>query len=488
VGKRRVLRAVPTRAFVTVPTRGQAGAIKRIAFVMNIHATPPFVPPRPQPPAQSLGLFRFFSTVRRNALAMWPAAAYEEDVLAGNTLGRKSFLLNAPDAIHHVLVDNTENYRRSAATIRILGPIVGNGLLLSEGDDWRHQRRTVAPALAPRVIPMLARHIAVATEPALARLAAAKGEPVDLLAGLQYLALDIAARSMFSLETARFGAAMRAMIEDYAARLGQPNFFDLMLPVGFATLRDRARRRFRKRWLALMDEIVAARLREPPADKPRDLFDILHAARDPETGAAFSHEQLRDQMATMIVAGHETTALALFWSIYLLAMAPDEQERVADEVHGVELGPEDAASALPKLAFTRAVVSESLRLFPPAFAIARLANAADRAGGIDIPRGALVMIAPWVLHRHRRLWDNPDAFIPSRFLDAEPRRFSYLPFGVGPRVCVGAQFALTEAVLVLAAAIKRFRVTLADNAPVLPAAAILSHPDRAAPFRLEARR
>jgi cytochrome P450 len=263
--------------------------------------------------------------------------------------------------------------------------------------------------------------------------------------------------------------------------------------------------RFRSQWVALMDEIIAARLRTPPppypppqagegrvealCGKPRDLFDMLLAARDPETGEAFSRAQLRDQMATMIVAGHETTALTLFWSLYLLASSPADQERVAAEAGAVDLGPDGAAEALTKLAYTKAVVSEALRLYPPAFALARMATGPDRLCDIAVPRGALVMISPWVLHRHRRLWKDPDAFDPARFLgDAPlPHRFAYMPFGAGPRICIGAQLALTEACLVLAMIIRRFHVALADATPVRPTAVIVTQPDHAALFRLRPR-
>jgi cytochrome P450 len=213
------------------------------------------------------------------------------------------------------------------------------------------------------------------------------------------------------------------------------------------------------------------------------------SARDPETGTAFSRDQLRDQIATMIVAGHETTALTLFWSLYLLASAPAEQERVAQEVQSLDLGPEGAAEALPKLTYTRAVVDEALRLYPPAFIIVRRSIAPDHVGGVPVPAGSLIIVSPWVLHQHVRLWKDPDVFNPSRFLDPQPKpsRFSYLPFGAGPRVCVGAQFALTEASLVLAALIQRFEVALADNIPVLPMAVITTQPNRPAPFRLQLR-
>jgi cytochrome P450 len=296
---------------------------------MNLHAPRHFVPPRPEIPEASVNWYGFLRALRTNALQIWPRDAYTKDVLEQSFFRRKRFLLNAPDAIHHVLVDNIENYRRTRVTIRILRPITGEGLFLGEGDEWRHQRRTIAPTLAPRVIPMLARHIVEVADVALARLDAAAAQPIDMLAAMQFLALEVAARSMFSLEMNRYGPALRRMIKSFSVDLGRPYFFDLMLPVGIPSPRDFARMRFRRRWIALMDEVLAARQREPQSDQPRDLFDVLLAARDPETGAAFSQSQLRDQMATMIVAGHETTALTMFWSLYLLASAPAEQTRRA---------------------------------------------------------------------------------------------------------------------------------------------------------------
>jgi unspecific monooxygenase len=428
--------------------------------------------------------------MRTNALQVWPKAAYEEDTLLGQGLGRTRVLINTADAIHRVLVENTANYHRTSATIRILRPVVGDGLLLSEGDDWRHQRRTMAPAMAPRVVPMMARHVALATEQTIAQVAqVAPRFPVDILATMQFLALEIAARSMFSLEMRQYGAALRRHITAFSKNLGRPYFLDLMLPPGIPTIRDFARMRFRSRWIAFMDEIIEARLRAPTEGKPRDLFDMLLTARDPETGEAFSRAQLRDQMATMIVAGHETTALTLFWSLYLLASSPVDQERVAEEVRTVDLSPDNAADALAKLPYTKAVVNESLRLYPPAFALARIASGPDQVGDVAVPRGTLVMISPWVLQRHRRLWRDPEAFNPSRFLGdvALAHRFAYMPFGAGPRICIGAQLALTEACLVLATMIQRFHVTLATARPVLPAAVIVTHPDHAALFRLRPR-
>ena len=190
----------------------------------------------------------------------------------------------------------------------------------------------------------------------------------------------------------------------------------------------------------------------------------------------------------MIVAGHETTALALFWALFLLASAPDAQEQIAREVRGVDLGPDAAGDTLQRLPFTRAVASEALRLYPPAFIVARRAVTADNCGATSVPAGALVVISPWVLHRHARRWSEPDAFDPARFLrDEPPPRFSFMPFGAGPRVCVGAQFGLAEVILVLAILIRKFEFQLAGARPVMPAAVVSMQPDHPAPFRLRAR-
>ena len=455
---------------------------------MNVHQSQPFISARPPAPVGDMPWYRFLKAIRTNALEIFPQAAYQDDVVVQSFLGRKRFVLNSEGAIHHLLVDNIANYRRTSATIRILRPIIGDGLFLAEGEDWRHQRRTIAPALAPRVMPMLARHVVGAAYETIGRLTTTT-DPVDILATTQFLALEVAARSMFSLEMQQYGSALRRQIASYAQNLARPYLLDLMLPVTIPTLRDMARARFRAGWLRLMDEIMAKRMSAPENDPPRDLFDLLRAARDPQTGAAFSHAQLRDQMTTMVVAGHETTALALFWAIYLLASAPTEQERVAEEVHAVEFTPDNATDVLSKLSYTRAVVNEALRLYPPAFAITRAVVSADRIGAVEIPAGSLVMVAPCVPVQHERLWRNPDAFEPARFLgDATPaHRFAYLPFGVGPRVCVGAQFALTEAALVLAMLIKQFRITRASTEPVLPVAVIVTGPDHPALFRLQPR-
>ncbi len=441
----------------------------------------------PKAPRRSLSWRGVLRAVHDNPLTLWTDAAYEDEVETQRFLGRPRLLINAPDAIQHVLIRNPGNFHRTAASIRLLRPFVGRGLLLSEGELWRRQRRVIAPTLAPRALPPLMAEAARAIAPATSALAEAAedGAPVDLLLAMQRLALDIAGRTMFSVAMEDFGGEMRQMLVEAWPNISRPDFFDLVLPIGIPSPRDFARRRFQRRWMGLIGRIIAAR--EKADDRPgkgADLFDLLRAAIAGEgrEGARL----LRDEVATMIIAGHETTALTLFWSALLLAAHPEAQARIAEEAEGLDLGPEGAPSALERLIYTRAVVSEALRLYPPAAVIARQAARAERCGGIDVPRGALVLISPWVLHRHRKLWAAPGQFDPGRFLPAAAPvpRFAYLPFGAGPRVCVGAQFALGEATLVLATLVRRFAITRLDDAPVMPVSVVTTQPDRAPPFRL----
>ena len=444
----------------------------------------PLRPPVPAPPETDLSFRGFLRAVRTNALTIFPRAAFEQDYVVRSLLGRKNIIISAPDAIHHILVGNPGNFRRSPASIRILRPLTGEGLLLSEGDSWKFQRRVIAPALAPRVMPMLSQHIVASTNRAIDHLAA-ETKPIDLLTTMQNLALDIASRSMFSLEMDRDGPILRNYMLEFSQRHSHPSLLDMVLPTWIMSPNDFGRHRFRRRWMGFIETILRGRLAQPPPQTPRDLFDLLRAARDPETGAAFTPSQLRDQVATLILAGHQTTAVTLFWAIIMLAQAEDEQAWLAQEVAGVTITPE----AVPQLIRTRAVANETLRLFPAAYVIARETIRREHVAGIDLTPGSLALIAPWVLHRHRRLWDDPAAFLPARFMPDQPPpgRFAFMPFGAGPRVCVGAQFALAEAILVLAAIIGRFRVTRVDTTPVLPIGIVTTQPAHRAQVRLTPR-
>jgi cytochrome P450 len=448
----------------------------------------PLVPPAPPRASSRMGPFGRMALIRKSAIATWGQRAYEEDVIKGRFLGRNSFILNTPDAIRHVLIDNYENYTRTPTGIRVLTPMLGEGLLLAEGRAWKHQRRTLAPAFSPRAVNTLVPHMVSATDETIAVLSKLCGGPVDLREIMQRMTLEIAGRTMFSFEMGDRGPALREFVIEYGSRLARPHFLDLLLPLGWPSPQDISRVFFRKRWTRFMADLIAARRAAGKNEcaPPRDLFDLMVAARDPETGEAFSDAQLGDQVATMILAGHETTATALFWALYLLALDPETQEQLAAEVKGAKV---DGAPDIEGLKFTRAVLDETMRLYPPAYLIARAAAGPDTIAGMAVKNRDLVLIAPWLLHRHEKLWGDPNAFIPARFMPGAPPpdRFAYLPFGVGPRVCIGAHFALVEATLALAKIVGAFRVELLDREPVMPIGVVTTQPERSPMFKITRR-
>jgi cytochrome P450 len=293
---------------------------------------------------------------------------------------------------------------------------------------------------------------------------------------------------MFSFEMSRHGPVLRDFVMEYGARLARPHYLDMLLPQGWPSPQDFSRARFRKRWTSFVAMLMAERRAagKPEGAPPSDLFDLMGAARDPETGDAFTDEQLGDQVATMILAGHETTATALFWALYLLALDSTSQDQLAAEVQNATV---NGTLDVERLKFTRAVVDETMRLYPPAFLIARAAAGPDTIAGRPVKKKDVILIAPWLLHRHEKLWRDPNAFIPSRFMPGTPApdRFAYLPFGVGARVCIGAHFALVEATLALAKMIDAFRIELLDKAPVIPVGVVTTQPDRSPMFRITPR-
>ena len=459
-----------------------------IAETLDMPVTRPLVPPSPPRAPDNMTAFERLRAMRRSPISTWGQRAYEDDIVRGRFFSRSSFILNTPDAIRHVLVDNYENYTRTPAGIRVLRPMLGEGLLIAEGRAWKHQRRTLAPAFTPRAVTSLVPHMVAVTDETIAKLRTVGSAPIDLREAMQRMTLEIAGRTMFSFGMDRHGPVLRDFVMEYGERLAHPHFLDMLLPLGWPSPQDFSRARFRKRWTQFVSQLMAERRAAGKNEgaPPRDLFDLMGAARDPETGEAFSDEQLGDEVATMILAGHETTATALFWALYLLALDPATQDAVAAEVASTNV---DGGLEIERLKFTRAVVDETMRLYPPAFLIARAATAPDTIAGMAVKKNDIILIAPWLLHRHEKLWHDPSAFVPARFMPPAPPpdRFAYLPFGVGARVCIGAHFALVEATLALAKLIGAFRVELLDKEPVMPIGIVTTQPDRSPMFMISSR-
>ncbi|MBD3788403.1 MAG: cytochrome P450 [Sphingomonadales bacterium] len=417
-------------------------------------ADPPALPVRVALATEPLGPLASLRHARRNLLEIIPEIATHAPMISGRT-GARWHMVMHPEALARVLKDNVENYPKSLVTKLILGPAVGRGMFVAEGAEWRWQRRAAAPVFAARNVEALAPVMQAAAEAASARIGAGHGRALDLYQEMVAATYQVIADVTFSGDAGLDRAALHRAIDAYIATTARVSLLDLFAAPAWVPRPSRlfsgAVTRELKRHA---DAAIAARTR--PRDLP-DLLDLLRAAEDPETRRGLDPEALRDNLLTFIVAGHETTALTLAWALYLCAFDPAVQDAARAEAQTV-LGARAAGPAdLPRLPLTRQIVQEALRLFPPAAFLSRTAQGPDRLLGREIRRGDTVMLPIYALHRHHALWPEPDAFRPGRFADARHDRFAFLPFGAGPRICIGAGFALQEAVIILATLLARHR-------------------------------
>ena len=442
-------------------------------------------PIRPDGP---LRFRQFLHLVRDNTLATYPAEAFDEDIIAGRLLWRRRFIINEPSGIRHVLLDNAANYRKSELTRRLIEPGLGRGLLTSEGETWRRHRRIMAPAFDRRSIEGYAPVIAAVTLDLLARWdALPDSSEIDVGAAMMHTTLHIISRAMFSANSDEIVEVVERGVSRYQTAV-RPGLLDLLgFPAWFANVFSHRRgtaaafSEFDK----AVDELTTSRAREPSA-QPKDLLARLVAARDAETGDRMTAKEVRDEVVTIFMAGHETTAQALTWTWYLLSLHPSAEARLEEELRAVLNGRTPQYEDMAELRYTRMVIEESMRLYPPAHTIAREPITADYVLGRRIPAGAIVLIAPWLLHRKASLWREPHCFNPDRFA-AEPPRFSYIPFGAGQRICIGAAFAMTEAILILATIAQRYRFRLKPGHPIEPQGLITLRPRYGMPMTLERR-
>jgi cytochrome P450 len=391
-----------------------------------------------------------------------------------------------PDAIDEILVKKPESFRKDR-TSRLLGRVVGNGLLVNEGESWRRQRRLLQPAFHQRHLQTYAALMWGAAE----RAAAAwrPGEVRNVHQDMMGVTMSIVAEALFGTEVSasadQVGRAISDLMEAFGRIVGLASRFQPP-----AWVPTRANRRFKKSSReidTLILNIIDAR--KQSASDREDLLSLLIGARD-EDGGGMSDQQVRDEAMTLFLAGHETTALALTYALYLLARHPQRQVQVADEVARVLGGRAATFEDLPALAFTEAVVLETMRLYPPAWAFARQALGPIEIAGFQFPRGAEFVMSPFVVHRDARWFPEPEAFDPDRWRDDLARRlprFAYFPFGGGPRICIGNRFAMMEAKLVLAGLFQRFRFEPVSEAAVALQPSVTLRPRDGVQLRLAAR-
>ena len=388
---------------------------------------------------------------------------------------RRALLLYHPDAIEEVLVTRSRDYIKSPGT-RLLRSLLGEGLLISEGATWLRQRRLVQPAFHRQRVAAYGEVMTAYTE---RRLADWKdGQVLDVHAEMMSLTQAIVAQTLFGADVSEdadaAAEASQVLMEDFGVRLRSFRLVPRWVPTPANRRSARAIRDLDR----VVFRIIAAR-RSGGKDRG-DLLSILLHAQDADDGSRMTDRQVRDEVMTLFMAGHETTAVALSWSWYLLGQHPEVDARLAEELRTVLGGRLPTVADLPRLTYTERVVTESMRLYPPAYAMGRQAVRATEVGGLPVARGVIAVLPTWVVHRDPRWFHEPDAFRPERWEDERTRRlprYAYFPFGGGPRQCIGNAFAMMEAVLLLATVAQRFRLSLVPGQRVTPTPYVTLRPE-----------
>ena len=430
---------------------------------------------RPAPLMPGVPMLGNLLEVWRDPIDLFTEVAAQGDVMELRFLRVRYFLVNSAEAAHHVLVDNNRNYTKSP-NYKGLKLVMGEGLVTSEGEFWRRQRRLSQPAFHRDRVASFVTAMIDETDRMLDQWDTEVGKVIDVHAEMMKLTLRIVARTLFSTavgpEADAIGEALGIALHhanDYAESVIKP-------PQWLPTPKNFRFRRSLRTLDGLVFRIIDSRRRGENADA-KDLLALLMAAT--EDGRGMTDQQLRDEVMTLVMAGHETTANALAWTFYLLSKDPEVERRLRGEVVRTLGDRAPQAEDAPRLKYTAMVVNESMRIFPPVWAFERQAQGDDEVNGFKIPARSLVAIAPFLLHRHRDYWENPEGFDPERFSPerAEGRpRFAYLPFGGGPRQCIGMGFALTEAQVLLARIAQRFRLELVSSRPPVPEPVVTLRP------------
>jgi len=437
-------------------------------------------PAAPRPRAKPPGFFTAYRAMRDNPITALSERAFEQPYVRLSRPGGV-LLLSEPAAIEHVLVSNAANYRKSRQQQRRLQPALGEGLLTAESDVWRSTRRITAPLFSPTAIADVYADMEAAAADMRDRWLEQcwQPTPMDLADEFQRLAYDIVSRTFFSGAVDRDRMLLHAGMAVYFDTLGRVDLATMLNLPTWLPSPDRFRAR---KAVALFRSTVDAAVRDRVRGtdgETEDLLDRMITAVDPKTGRGLDTNAVADNVLTFLAAGHETTGNALAWIFYLLALHPEDEDEVRIEIARAFDGAPVDRDGLDKLVYTKAVINEALRLYPPAPFIGREAIEEDRFAGTHVRKGGQILISPWVVHRHKALWHEPDEFSPVRFLgDAASRiqRGAFLPFGLGPRICIGQRFAMQEILTVLATVLPAIRYSLSDPQSVFPQARITLAP------------
>ena len=445
--------------------------------------------PPPLKPASFLANLR---SARGNPFEIIPLEAYEQPYYVFKSIIGRVLMVNDPDGVRRVLLDNVTNYPKEKLGDEFFTAMFGEGLLSAPPAKWRIHRKVMAPSFGTRTVDSYAPAM-IETTLAFAQQwdALPEAAEIDIAAEMNALTLKIICRTMFSSDAEELAAHAAEALE-FAQKKMEFGLLDILPLIGPPRIK-RAQDSIRARFMS-MDAAIYRLIGEREKirnEAPKDFLTRLVAAKDPDDGAGLNATEVRDEVITIFMAGHETTAVTMTWVWYLLSQHPAEEARLHEELHAVLGGRNPTVEDLPNLPYTRMVIEEAMRVYPPAPGLSgRQAKEADELCGYKVTPGLQIIVSPWILHRHRRLWDDPERFDPTRFskeLSDKRPRFAYLPFGGGPRICIGATLAMTEATLILAVLAQRFRLRLKEPQEIKLQARITLRPKNGLKTILERR-
>ncbi|WP_417526088.1 cytochrome P450 [Marinovum sp.] len=439
-------------------------------------------PPKPPARADKVSLLRYMALFRRDILSAQPARLYRAWMAEFRTPFFRSFLVNQPDLVKEVLKARPEDFPKSDRIGEGLRPLLGNSVFVTNGETWKRQRRIIDPAFEGGKLRHSFPAMRAAAESAVRRMAGRDGEVVEVEAETSHAAADVIFRTLFSIPIEHEIAA-QVFSEFRHYQRSQP-ILNLAAFVPLPRWMPRFFRRDTRRAAAtirgLITRLTADRMAEIAAGQaPDDLATKIMTTPDPHSGETFTTEEMVDQVAIFFLAGHETSASALAWTLYLMALYPEWQERLAEEAECLPWLLSEGAEDTPdfgimgQLRLSRDVFREALRLYPPVPMMVREAQCPERFRDRAVPKGSQIVLSPWHLHRHERLWERPDDFDPGRYGTENGKqcvRDAYLPFSAGARVCPGAGFAMVEGPLLLSYLLRHFRVELSDRPAPVPVA------------------
>ena len=438
-----------------------------------------YIPPFPARSNRALTTIELYRRARENLLSIWTQSDFEKPTLQTRILGKTIFVANSPDMVRQVFVKSKDSFERKSNLMRrAIKPLVGDGLFISDGETWRQRRRIVGSAIhgsrVPGFMPLMLDAIVELRAQWTKQLSgSSENNPpqFDMLREMTKLTAEIISRSIFGCT---LGAAHAQRVAEgfssYQKNIGAFNLLALLgLPHALTYLFTRGVRQSSKQVSEVLDALVTKHLQQSD-DKETSFLKSL---------SKLDLKAIRDEAAVIFMAGHETTANCLAWAWFLLSQAPHAERCLHHELDSVLNGRLPTLSDVPQLVYTRAIIEETLRLYPPIPILSRQSTKSEQIGEHFIPKGALLLVSPWLLHRHRLFWDKPDHFIPERFLpDAvPPDNYLYIPFSVGPRVCAGMTFGLTEAILSLAVLSQTLQFRLAPDTSIKAVSHLSLRPD-----------